>query len=137
MLATTVPEDALAIEEQSRIMLLTRGGGFQMHHRFRVSAGLLLVLVAAAPWAAGPAAGQAPAGATQGRSTKPYTPPRTPDGQPDLQGFWTNSTYTPLERPKNVTKEFYTPAEAAEAEKKAAERETEQTDPGDHGRRAL
>ena len=27
------------------------------------------------------------------------TPPRTPDGQPDLQGFWTNSTYTPLERP--------------------------------------
>ena len=25
--------------------------------------------------------------------------PKTPDGQPDLQGFWTNSTYVPLERP--------------------------------------
>jgi hypothetical protein len=59
-----------------------------------------------------------------------FTPPRTPDGQPDLQGFWTNSTYTPLERPKNVTKEFYTPQEALEAEKRAAAREGEQTTPG-------
>src|SRR5438105_3374329 len=57
-------------------------------------------------------------------AAKPYTPPRTPDGQPDLQGFWTNSIYTPLERPKNVTKEFYTPEEAAEMEKRAAERES-------------
>jgi hypothetical protein len=56
--------------------------------------------------------------------------PRTPDGQPDLQGFWINATYTPLERPKNVTKEFYTPEEAAVAEKEAADREAEQTVPG-------
>ena len=62
--------------------------------------------------------------------TSTYTPSRTPDGQPDLQGFWTNSTYTPLERPANVTKEFYTPAEAAEANKRAAESESEQTVPG-------
>ena len=39
-----------------------------------------------------------------------------------LQGFWTNSTYTPLQRPKGVTKEFYTPEEMAEIEKRAAER---------------
>ena len=62
--------------------------------------------------------------------TSTYTPSRTPDGQPDLQGFWTNSTYTPLDRPANVTKEFYTPAEAAEANKRAAESESEQTVPG-------
>jgi hypothetical protein len=38
--------------------------------------------------------------------------PRTPDGQPDLQGYWTNSSYVPMERPNGVTKEFYTPEEA-------------------------
>jgi hypothetical protein len=59
-----------------------------------------------------------------------YTAPRTPDGQPDLQGFWSNATYTPLERPDNVTKEFYTPQEAVAAEKAAAARENAQTDPG-------
>ena len=55
---------------------------------------------------------------------------RTPDGQPDLQGFWTNTTYVPLERPKNVTKEFYTREEAAEMIKRAAAVEAEQTEPG-------
>ena len=49
-----------------------------------------------------------------------YKVPRTPDGQPDLQGFWSNSTYTPLERPDKVTKEFYTPEEAVAVEKAAA-----------------
>jgi hypothetical protein len=63
-------------------------------------------------------------------AARAYTPPRTPDGQPDLQGFWTNSTYTPLERPDKVTKEFYTPEEALQAEKQAAARESEQTAPG-------
>jgi len=59
-----------------------------------------------------------------------YKVSRTPDGQPDLQGFWSNATYTPLERPDKVTKEFYTPAEAVAVEKAAAARENEQTDPG-------
>ena len=35
---------------------------------------------------------------------KPYRAPRTPDGQPDLGGFWSNATYTPLERAQNVNK---------------------------------
>jgi len=64
------------------------------------------------------------------QAPKKWTAPRTPDGQPDLQGFWTNSSYSPLERPKNVTKEFYSKEEALELEKKAAEQETEQTAPG-------
>ena len=56
--------------------------------------------------------------------------PRTPDGQPDLQGFWSNTTIIPLERPKNVTKEFYTREEALELAKKTAAEESEQTEPG-------
>jgi hypothetical protein len=62
--------------------------------------------------------------------TKAYKAPRTPDGQPDLQGFWTNSTYTPLERPDGVTKAYYTPEEAEAAIKLAIQRESAQTEPG-------
>src|SRR6188472_1901770 len=77
-----------------------------------------------------PLAKPAPAAKAPAPTGKPYTPPKTPDGQPDLQGFWTNSTYVPLERPQGVTKEIYTPAEAEAAIKAAAEREAEQTEPG-------
>ena len=47
-----------------------------------------------------------------------WTLPRTADGQPDLQGYWTNATLTPLERPAELAgKEFLTDAEAAAYEK--------------------
>jgi len=78
----------------------------------------------------------APAGAQNtaaGRATREaggYRAPRTPDGQPDLQGYWTNSTYTPLQRPENITREFFTREEALEIMKKAAAAESEQTVPG-------
>ena len=56
--------------------------------------------------------------AAPSKTTKPYTAPRTVDGQPDLQGFWTNVTLTPLQRPANLAnKEFFTPAEAEAYEK--------------------
>ena len=46
-----------------------------------------------------------------------WTPPRTPDGKPDLQGTFTFSTITPLQRPAALgSKEVLTPEEAAEFE---------------------
>ena len=59
-----------------------------------------------------------------------YTAPRTPYGQPDLQGFWNHQTYTPLERPDAVTKEFYTLEEVVGLEQARAQREAQQTTPG-------
>ena len=52
-------------------------------------------------------------------ATKTWTQ-RTPDGQPDLEGYWSNVTITPLERPAELAgKEFYTQQELADKEKKA------------------
>ena len=45
--------------------------------------------------------------------------PRTLDGHPDLQGYWTNDTVTPLERPAEFgSKETLTPEEATAYAKK-------------------
>jgi len=61
------------------------------------------------------------AAAAQQRPAAHYSAPRTPDGQPDLQGYWTNLTYTPFERPKELgNKAFYTEQEAIDAFNKAA-----------------
>jgi len=54
--------------------------------------------------------------------------PRTPDGKPSFEGFWTNATFTPLERPKELgTKEFYTPEEAAAVEKQRIRQDESQS----------
>jgi hypothetical protein len=50
----------------------------------------------------------------------PTTPPaanprRTPWGAPDLRGYYLTATYTPLERPKDLTKPLYTVEEAIQA----------------------
>jgi hypothetical protein len=90
-------------------------------------AGLLLALAWLGP---APLTAQSGAATKPESAAKPWKVSRTPDGQPDLQGFWTNTTYVSLERPKNVTKEFYTKEEVAENIKRAAANESEQTEPG-------
>jgi hypothetical protein len=61
------------------------------------------------------------------KTAKTWTTPRTPDGQPDLQGYWTNATLIPLERPAALgNKEFYTEEEAAAADKQRIQRENSQ-----------
>jgi hypothetical protein len=57
---------------------------------------------------------------------------RTPWGSPDLQGTWTNSTLTPLERPAALgASEFFTPAEAAEYKTHALRSYIESTNTAD------
>jgi hypothetical protein len=105
-----------------------------MRHRALASFGVLLAATALTALATRNVAGQAPAAAkplpAKPAAAKKWTLPRTPDGQPDFQGYWTNSTYVPLERPDKVTKAFYTEEEFAAAVKAAAAREQEQTEPG-------
>ena len=53
-------------------------------------------------------------------SAKAWSLQHTPDGQPDLEGYWSNVTITPLERPADLAgKEFLTEQELADREKKA------------------
>jgi hypothetical protein len=80
----------------------------------------LAVLIVGACAAA--AFGQTPA--------KKWTPTKTADGQPSIEGFWTNTTVTPLERPKELgSKEFFTAEEAAAYAKKVLDTK-EVTGPG-------
>ncbi|MBZ5636956.1 MAG: hypothetical protein LAO55_27855 [Acidobacteriia bacterium] len=85
-----------------------------------VAALTVLVMLCAQPPASAqtaPVATKAPNTAAGAKRT--WTPPHTPDGHPDMQGYWTNNTLTPLERPKELgAKEFYTEAEVADLMKK-------------------
>jgi len=60
--------------------------------------------------------------------TVKWTLAHLPDGQPDFEGYWTNATYTPLERDRDLgTKEFFTPEEAAAYAKKREQIENSQS----------
>ena len=102
-----------------------------MRHQALVSGRWLAVLLGSGLAMPSLVAGQGAAPAPgAGQSADPYRAPRTPEGQPDLQGFWSNQTYTPLERRDGVTAAFYTPEELAAIEGRSAVRESAQTDPG-------
>src|SRR6266704_6666348 len=88
-----------------------------MANRFWVSSGALATMIVAilltpafvAAQAKSAAAAKAPA-----PNNKAWSVPHTPDGQPDLQGYWTNLSFTPLERPAEYgTREFLTDEESA------------------------
>src|SRR5881398_3434722 len=101
-----------------------------MRYRFSVSLiiGLFAAVALVAPMFI---AAQAPKAAV--KTTVPakiWKVSRTPEGQPDLQGFWTNTTYTPLQRPNNINKEFFTKEELEERVKHSADDESAQTTPG-------
>jgi hypothetical protein len=80
----------------------------------------LLVLMAVLVAGIGVVAVLAPPANAQ---TATARPPRTPWGDPDLQGIWTNTTTTPLERPKDLEgKQVLTDEELAERDRQVAER---------------
>jgi hypothetical protein len=82
--------------------------------------GAMAVAFSVAALASGTVSGQSARGT--------WTPPRSPDGKPDLQGYWTNATLTPLERPAELAgKEFLTEAEAAAYEQKRLQQENSQS----------
>ncbi len=106
-----------------------------MVHRSLASPGVLVASLAILSMSGVLVGGQGPppptgVGVGESLARQSYTAPRNLYGQPDLEGFWTNQTYTPLERPDNVTKAFYTPEEVAAITQGRGEREASQTVPG-------
>ena len=99
-----------------------------MLRRDIVSNGWLVALAGLGLVAPGSVGAQETAGSGQAEAS--YEVPRTRDGHPDLQGFWSNQTYTPLQRREGVTGAFYTQEELALIESGAAGRESAQTEPG-------
>ena len=69
-----------------------------------------------------------------GAAAQGGTAPRTPWGDPDLQGAWTNTTRTPLERPAHLGQtEVYTEEQVSELNEQAARNVDRPPPPGETG----
>ena len=78
-------------------------------------------------------ASRGPAAAARTNAAATSAIPRNADGKPDMQGYWTNQTFTPLERPADLKgKEFFTAEEAAEWAKRGIDRVIDQPDDDIH-----
>ena len=66
------------------------------------------------------------AGQTLTAAAENWTPSRTPWGDPDLQGSWTNTTTTPLQRPDNLGEQDLLTDEERAAQDEAGDRAREQ-----------
>ena len=106
-----------------------------MSRRCAVSVGAVAVVMALVPPGQLRAQGQAKAVTSQAKpaSRLPMVP-RTSEGRPDFQGFWTNATITPLERPAGFPSAALTEAEAARLEKQVADRVDRLAEPSDPDR---
>jgi hypothetical protein len=71
-----------------------------------LNARLFVLAIAICCWASTQATGQAPPPNGNAKAVA-WKASRLPDGHPDLEGFWTNNTATPLQRP-NGAGEFLT-----------------------------
>src|SRR5712671_3221297 len=114
---------------------------FQMNHRLATALGVaaLAIVLTAIFLAPTVTAGQVKEGvnavtiAAPKTNAKPWVLKKTPDGQPDLQGYWTNNSIIPLQRPNGVTKEFYTQEEFLAKAKQQGTQDDQQTTPGTTG----
>ena len=75
-----------------------------MSHRFHITTIVLMALIAL-PSGTIPVSGQTRS--SSGPPPKSWTPPKTPGGDPDLQGTWTSTTTTPLERSPQFGNRLY------------------------------
>ncbi|MSO83430.1 MAG: hypothetical protein EXQ53_09070, partial [Acidobacteria bacterium] len=98
-----------------------------MSHQFRISAGVLamvvgVVSVLTALIAAARQSTSAPAApAAQATAATSWTPPKTPWGDPDLQGIYNYGTSTPLQRPRQLgDKQVLSTEEAADLQEEIA-----------------
>jgi hypothetical protein len=105
-----------------------------MRHGYLRSIGVLAAFAAAVSLSPTLAAGQGKPAATKAAAVGKGTAPRTPWGDPDLQGVWTNTTTTPLERPDNLAgKQVLTPEERAALDAAGAGAYDREPKPGDTG----